>query len=146
MGERIDHIATGKNLSPEEELLPHHGGRKQRRWRWIRGHFPVPAGCRHRNSGPPKLGGDGGGDRNCFWRKGFWNQGFRDGRINRRPSRAQEEVGAPQAASRRGQGWGRAIRAPGAPLAPLWPHFWRMEASGALIFYIFFPEFFWQFK
>ena len=40
-------------------------------------------------------------------------------------------------APRRGQGWGRTIRAPGAPLAPLWPHFWRMEASGALIFYIF---------
>ena len=24
MGERINHIATGRNLSPEEELLPHH--------------------------------------------------------------------------------------------------------------------------
>src|ERR1041385_7503957 len=29
MGEREEHIATGRNLSPEEELLPLHGGRKQ---------------------------------------------------------------------------------------------------------------------
>ena len=49
-------------------------------------------------------------------------------------------------APRRGQGWGRMGWPPGLPLAPLWPHFWRVEASGALIFYIFFPEFFWQFK
>ena len=49
-------------------------------------------------------------------------------------------------APRRGQEGGRPLRAPGAPLAPLWPYFCRMEASGALIFYIFFPEFFWQFK
>src|SRR4051812_18711130 len=83
MGEREDPIATGRNLSPEEELLPLHGGRKQRRWRRIRGHFPVPAGCRHRNSVPPKLDGDGGEDRNCFWRKGFWNQGFLRGGKNR---------------------------------------------------------------
>ena len=26
MGERINHIATIQDLSPEEELLPHHGG------------------------------------------------------------------------------------------------------------------------
>ena len=51
-------------------------------------------------------------------------------------------LGAP----RRGQEGGRMGRPPGLPLAPLWPHFWRVEASGALIFYIFFPEFFWQFK
>src|SRR3954471_4940359 len=49
-------------------------------------------------------------------------------------------------APRRGQEGGRVGRPPGLPLAPLWPHFWRVEASGALIFYIFFPEFFWQFK
>ena len=29
MGERIDHIATGKNLSPEEELLPHGHGEEE---------------------------------------------------------------------------------------------------------------------
>src|SRR4051812_11225941 len=81
--EREEHIATGRNLSPEEGLLPLHGGRKQRRWRRIRGYFPVPAGCRHRNSGPSKLVGDGGENRSCFWRKGVWNQGFCDGCINK---------------------------------------------------------------
>ena len=32
-------------------------------WRWLRGHFPVPAGCRNRDFCPPKLGFlcDGGG-------------------------------------------------------------------------------------
>ena len=49
-------------------------------------------------------------------------------------------------APRRGQEGGRATRAPGALVAPLRPYFGRMEASGTLIFYIFFPEFFWQFK
>jgi hypothetical protein len=31
------------------------------RWRWLRGHFPVPAGCRNRDFCPPKFigGGDG---------------------------------------------------------------------------------------
>ena len=48
-------------------------------------------------------------------------------------------------APRRGQEGGRVGKPPGLPLAPLWPHFWRVEASGTLIFYIFFPEFFWQF-
>ena len=48
-------------------------------------------------------------------------------------------------APRRGQEGGRAPRAPGALVAPLRPYFGRMEASGTLIFYIFFPEFFWQF-
>src|ERR1041384_2018099 len=83
MGEREDHIATVEDLSPEEELLPLHGEGKQWRWRLIRGHFPVPAGCRHRNSVPPKLVFDGGGDRNCFWRKGVCNQGFLRGGKNR---------------------------------------------------------------
>src|ERR1041384_8435906 len=46
--QREYHIATSRNLSPEEELLPLHGGRKQRRWRRIRGHFPVPARWRRR--------------------------------------------------------------------------------------------------
>ena len=62
------------------------------------------------------------------------------------PSRAPEEVGAPQAAPRRDQGWGRAIRAPGAPLAPLWPPLLAHESFWSADFYIFFPEFFWQFK
>ena len=32
--ERDEHIATGRTLSLEEELLPHHHGNQQRRWRW----------------------------------------------------------------------------------------------------------------
>jgi hypothetical protein len=31
------------------------------RWRWLRGHFPIPAGCRNRDFCPSKfVGGDGG--------------------------------------------------------------------------------------
>src|SRR3954468_9443141 len=40
----------------------------------------------------------------------------------------------------------RATRAPGALVAPLWLSFGVLEGSGTLIFYIFFPEFFWQFS
>jgi hypothetical protein len=29
------------------------------RWRWLRGHFPVPAGCRNRDFCPPKFVGGG---------------------------------------------------------------------------------------
>src|SRR3954467_5416764 len=97
----------------------------------------VPAGCRHRNSGPPKLVGDGGGDRNFFWRKGVWNQGFRDGRINRSQSRAPGGVGPSQEGRWRGQGLGGARHPPGCPLDALWPPFGLAEASRTLIFYIF---------
>jgi hypothetical protein len=35
MGEReMNHIATGRALSPRGELLPPHHGIQQRRWRW----------------------------------------------------------------------------------------------------------------
>src|ERR1041385_8336425 len=86
------------------------------------GTSPVPAGCRHRNSGPPKLGGDGGGDRNCFWRKGFWNQGFRDASKNK--GQGGQPGGPPgvQAPPWRGQTLGRATRAPGPLVVALWLH------------------------
>ena len=58
------------------ELLTEHDGGGGVDGDGFRGHFPVPAGCRHRNFGPPKLVGDGGGDQNCFWRKGFGDQRF----------------------------------------------------------------------
>ena len=32
--ERDEHIATGRALSLEEELLPPHHGNQQRQWRW----------------------------------------------------------------------------------------------------------------
>jgi hypothetical protein len=30
------------------------------RWRWLRGHFPVPVGCRNRDFYPPKFVVGGG--------------------------------------------------------------------------------------
>ena len=59
---------------------------------------------------------------------------------------ASAEVRGAQAPPPARPGVGPAPRVPGAPVAPLWPYFYRTEASGALIFYIFFPDFFWQFK
>ena len=59
---------------------------------------------------------------------------------------ASAEAWGAQASPRRGQEGGRATRAPGALVAPLRPYFGRMEASGTLIFYIIFLDFFWQFS
>jgi hypothetical protein len=39
------------------------------RWRWLQGHFPIPAGCRNRDFCPPKFIGDGGGAAELFWEK-----------------------------------------------------------------------------
>jgi hypothetical protein len=36
------------------------------RWRWLRGHFPVPAGCRNRDFCPSKFIDGGGGDAELF--------------------------------------------------------------------------------
>jgi hypothetical protein len=36
------------------------------RWRWLWGHFPVPAGCRNRDFCPPKFGFDGDGAAELF--------------------------------------------------------------------------------
>ena len=55
---------------------------------------------------------------------------------------APAEAQGAQAVSRRGQGGGRATRAPGALVAPLRLSFGCVEPSGTLIFYIIFPEFF----
>ena len=57
---------------------------------------------------------------------------------------ASGDLGGP-GAPRRGQEGARATRAPGALVAPLRLSFGCVEASGTLIFYIIFPEFFWQF-
>ena len=43
----MNHIATGRALSPDEELLPPHHGRQQRRWRcwwWTRRRGVEPSG------------------------------------------------------------------------------------------------------
>jgi hypothetical protein len=72
----MNHIATGRALSPGGELLPPHHGRQQRqwrwrwsRWRWLQGQFLVPAGCRNREFYPPKLVFGGGGAAEFFWEK-----------------------------------------------------------------------------
>jgi hypothetical protein len=36
------------------------------RWRWLRGHFPVPAGCWNRDFCPPKFVGGGGRTAELF--------------------------------------------------------------------------------
>jgi hypothetical protein len=38
------------------------------RWRWLRGNFPVLAGCRNRDFYPPKFGFDGGGAAELLWK------------------------------------------------------------------------------
>jgi hypothetical protein len=35
-------------------------------WRWLRGHFHVPAGCQNRDFCPPKFIDDGGGATELF--------------------------------------------------------------------------------
>jgi hypothetical protein len=37
-------------------------------WRWLWGHFPVPAGCRNRDFCPPKFIVGGGGATELFWK------------------------------------------------------------------------------
>jgi hypothetical protein len=39
------------------------------RWRWLRGHFPVPVECRNRDFCPPKFFFDGGRAAELFWEK-----------------------------------------------------------------------------
>ena len=84
-------------------------------------------------------------NRDEIAKKGSFLEGFGTRAKYMPKGRTRGGVGGP-GAPRRGQEGGRVGRPPGLPLAPLWPHFWRVEASGALIFYIFFLEFFWQFK
>jgi hypothetical protein len=43
--------------------------RRQRRWRWLQGHFPVLAGCRNRDFCPLKFVGGGGRARGLLLEK-----------------------------------------------------------------------------
>jgi hypothetical protein len=82
----VNHIATGKALSPGGELLPPHiedsngdgngseingdsGDGDGDRWRWLRGHFPIPVGCQNRDFYPLKFVFDSGGTAELFWEK-----------------------------------------------------------------------------
>ena len=46
------------------------------------GDSPSRQGAGTGTSGPPKLAGDGGGDRKPFWKKRLDIQGFRDREVN----------------------------------------------------------------
>src|ERR1043165_4603676 len=70
---------------------------------------------------PPKLVFDGGGDRNCFWRKGVWNQGFLRWGKNRGQRGAPGDPQGSQEGRWRGQGWGRAGHPPGPLVVALLP-------------------------
>jgi hypothetical protein len=37
------------------------------RWRWLWGHFPIPAGCQNRDLYPPKFIDGGGEDAELIW-------------------------------------------------------------------------------
>ena len=58
----MNHIATGTTPSLDGELLPPHGSSSGDEngggvdGDAFRGHFPVPAACRNRDSCPPDLG------------------------------------------------------------------------------------------
>jgi hypothetical protein len=86
----MNHIATGRARNLGGELLPPHHGRQQRwwrwqwsQWRWLRGQFPVPAGCRNVDFCPPKLVFDGGGAAELFVNGDWFLRVFGSERIYR---------------------------------------------------------------
>ena len=85
----MNHIATGTAPSLDGELLPPHGSSSGDEdgggdgsgvdGEAFRGHFPVPAACRNRDSCPPDLGVAMAAalEGFCGFRRTY--QGFRDG-------------------------------------------------------------------
>ena len=84
-------------------------------------------------------------NRDEIAKNGFRLEGFGTCVKYRPRGGVRVDLGGP-GAPRRGQGGGRAGRPRGAPVGPLRPYFGRMEASGTLIFYIFFLDFSGQFS
>src|SRR3954462_2265011 len=84
-------------------------------------------------------------NRDAIAKKGSRPEGFETCFKYRPKGDVRGHLGGP-GPPRRGQEGGRATRAPGALVAPLWLSFGVLEGSGTLIFYIFFSEFFWQFS
>ena len=68
------------------------------------GDSPSRQGAEIGTSGPPKLAGDGGGDRKPFWKKRLDIQGFRDREVNIGQGGSREVGPVTQAARGRGQG------------------------------------------
>ena len=110
------------------------------------GHFPVPTGCRHRNSVPLKLVFYGGGYQNCFWRKGVRNQGFLRGGKNRGQRGAPGDPQGNQEGRWRGLGWGRAGHPPGPLVVALLPCLGYSGSFRSADFYIIFPRFIGHFN
>src|ERR1041385_8666860 len=82
------------------------------------GALPRPGRVPAQELCPPKLDGDGGGDRNCFWRKGVWNQGFLRGGKNRAKGGTRGAIGQPGGFPARPRG-GRARDPSGVPVVAL---------------------------
>ena len=77
------------------------------------GALPRPGRVPSQEFYPPKLDGDGGGDRNLFWRKGLWNHGFLCGGKNRAKGGTRGATGQPGGCPVRPRG-----AAPGTLLEP----------------------------
>ena len=80
------------------------------------GALPRPGRVPAQEFCPLKLDGDGGRDRNCFLRKGVWNQGFLHGGKNRGQRGHRGGPQGSQEGAQRALGWGRAREPSGVPV------------------------------
>ena len=103
---------------------------------------PLRQGAGKSSPGAPDLGSGGGGGTEMRSRKRVPVPRVSKDALNICQRGAPDGARGAQAPPRRGPGGGRAARAPGALVAPLRPYFGRVEASGTLIFYIIFLDFF----
>ena len=95
----------------------------------FRGHFPVPAACRNRDSCPPDLGFAMAAALEGFSYRGFFVSKFLgQGHLNRRIGGVGGGLGPPHS---RGRAWllGRAAHTCGPPMALLWSLSGVLEAS-----------------
>src|SRR6187401_74439 len=106
---------------------------------------PLRQGAGKSSPGAPDLGSGGGGGTEMRSRKRVPVSRVSGDALNICQRGASDEARGAQAPPRRGQG-GRTTRAPGALVGPLRLCFGCLVASGTLIFYIIFPDFFWQFS
>jgi hypothetical protein len=120
----MNHIATGRALSPGGELIPtHHRRQKHRwrwwwsRWRWLWGQFSVPAGSRNRDFYPPKLVFDGGSAAELYLGKCRFFLGFSRRRLYIDGEAMSEGTRGPHTKWWRGKGG----RAPPYGVATSWP-------------------------
>jgi hypothetical protein len=122
MGERDEHIATGRALSLGGELLhPHHESQQRQRrcwwsrWRWLRGQFPIPAGCE--TSVPQNWSSMAVALRNFLWMDADSFRVFALEGIYRRKGDVRGHPGGPH----------HMVARPGAPTPP--PASWPFSVS-----------------